>query len=800
VQNRISTHIRSNIVGYIALFLFAMGGSAYALDGPLPGQNQVGSDDIINGEVKTADIGTGEVKNGDIGAFEINANNIAPDSLGGTKIADRQVKNADLGLGASSSNTIRDGGIEAIDVKANTLTGAQIDELSLDPTLLQRRITDTCAVGQAIRAVAQNGTVTCETVGGGGGASWLLAGNSGTTSSDFLGTTDNNPLNLRVNNARGLRLEPASDGTNESPNVIGGIADNSVTSGVHSAVIGGGGRGTPSDPTSANRVTDHQGVVGGGANNQAGDDAGTVGDATLATVAGGGNNKATGEAATVGGGFFDHATGSRATVSGGDNNTASGHAATVGGGAGNTASGTGATVSGGETSQATGLGSMVPGGFSNTAQGDFSAAFGLGAQANHNGAFVWADSNNAFFPSTAQDQFSVRSTGGARLVSGIDGTGSPISGLELPAGGSGWSTLVNGRPFDISVNGARGFRIDPASDGSNPSPNVIGGSPDNSVTPGVDSATIAGGGRANKVTDNFGVVGGGAFNRAGDDAGTVDDQNFATVAGGTGNIASGFTATVGGGNLNTAGGLGSTVGGGVNNSSTATGFRATVGGGGGNTASSFFATVGGGESNVASGNHASILGGGSNTASGLLATVVGGNSNSATAARSLAAGTQAKANHDGSFVWADSNFFDFASTANNQFSVRATGGARFVSGIDGSGNPNAGVQLASGAGSWSSLSDRASKRAIEPVSGRGVLRELASIPVSTWSYRAQDRSIRHIGPMAQDFYRAFGVGEDRRHISSVDADGVAMAAIKGLNRKVERLQRKVASLKRGGSR
>jgi hypothetical protein len=109
MQHTISNHIRSNVIGYIALFLFAMGGSAYALDGPLPGQNQVGSEDIINGEVKTLDIGTGEVKNGDIGVSEVKANSIAPDSLGGAKIADRSVKNADLGLGASSSNTIADG-------------------------------------------------------------------------------------------------------------------------------------------------------------------------------------------------------------------------------------------------------------------------------------------------------------------------------------------------------------------------------------------------------------------------------------------------------------------------------------------------------------------------------------------------------------------------------------------------------------------------------------------------------------------------------------------------------------------
>jgi hypothetical protein len=119
---------------------------------------------------------------------------------------------------------------------------------------------------------------------------------------------------------------------------------------------------------------------------------------------------------------------------------------------------------------------------------------------------------------------------------------------------------------------------------------------------------------------------------------------------------------------------------------------------------------------------------------------------------------------------------------------------RFVSGIDAfSGAPTAGVELAPGGGSWSSLSDVASKRAIEPVSGRRVLRKLASVPVSTWSYRAQDASIRHIGPMAQDFYRAFGVGEDRRHISSVDADGVSLAATKGLASIVERQRERMHS-------
>jgi trimeric autotransporter adhesin len=56
----------------------------------------------------------------------------------------------------------------------------------------------------------------------------------------------------------------------------------------------------------------------------------------------------------------------------------------------------------------------------------------------------------------------------------------------------------------------------------------------------------------------------------------------------------------------------------------------------------------------------------------------------------------------------------------------------------------------------------------------------------TWSYIAQRRGVRHIGPMAQDFAAAFAVGENDTTINSIDADGVALAAIQGLNAKLER--------------
>ena len=62
---------------------------------------------------------------------------------------------------------------------------------------------------------------------------------------------------------------------------------------------------------------------------------------------------------------------------------------------------------------------------------------------------------------------------------------------------------------------------------------------------------------------------------------------------------------------------------------------------------------------------------------------------------------------------------------------------------------------------------------------------MAALPIASWNYKAQDPSIRHIGPMAQDFHAVFGLGDSDKSIATVDADGVALAAIQGLNQKVE---------------
>jgi hypothetical protein len=136
----------------------------------------------------------------------------------------------------------------------------------------------------------------------------------------------------------------------------------------------------------------------------------------------------------------------------------------------------------------------------------------------------------------------------------------------------------------------------------------------------------------------------------------------------------------------------------------------------------------------------------------------------------------------------------FSSAAPKEFAARATGGVRFVTGIDTNGAATAGVQVAAGGTGWSAISDRNVKENFESVDTKEILKRVAGIPIRRWNMKTQARSIRHIGPMAQDFQAAFEVGEDNRHINSVDADGVALAAIQGLNELVKEKDAKIREL------
>jgi hypothetical protein len=141
--------------------------------------------------------------------------------------------------------------------------------------------------------------------------------------------------------------------------------------------------------------------------------------------------------------------------------------------------------------------------------------------------------------------------------------------------------------------------------------------------------------------------------------------------------------------------------------------------------------------------------------------------------------------HDGTFVYGDnSTNAGMNATADNQFMVRASGGTIFYS----NSGLTSGVSLAAGGGSWSSVSDRNKKENFRSEDGESLLSRLASVPVTSWNYKAQDRTIRHMGPMAQDFFAAFGLGESDTTITSVDIDGVNMLAIQALEKRTSELR------------
>ena len=100
----------------------------------------------------------------------------------------------------------------------------------------------------------------------------------------------------------------------------------------------------------------------------------------------------------------------------------------------------------------------------------------------------------------------------------------------------------------------------------------------------------------------------------------------------------------------------------------------------------------------------------------------------------------------------------------------------------------------SGGGTWTNSSDRNRKHNFDVVSGENVLAKLRSVPIMTWTYNSDADDVKHLGPTAQDFHSAFGLGgSDDTHIATIDADGVALAAAKALDARTIDLQSKIDS-------
>jgi hypothetical protein len=580
--------------------------------------------------------------------------------------------------------------------------------------------------------------------------------------------------------------------------VAGGVLNAAVN---YAANVGGGFRNTASGFIA---------TVGGGEYNTNSGDYGTVG--------GGHQNTNMGSYATVGGGDQNIASGSIATIGGGQYNINSSYVGTIAGGQINTASGQyQSTVGGGYDNQATNSYATVPGGNQNIAGGEYSFAAGFLAQATNDGAFVWADSQGTPFGSTTTNQFNVRANGGVRFVT--SGAGMTLDGQSVLAGNqsspsfSGSVTAasflgVNGNFLAGSGDSAFGYSDNfIAGTGNNVSGShmAVGGGSGNSANYIDAGFSTIGGGEGNTTEADYATIGGGS----GNSVGNYSTGSYATIGGGQDNSANGFNATIAGGYGNKASGPGAFIGGGGYDGlnlggNTASGEASVIGGGMNNTNSGNYATVGGGQTNSTTGPWETIGGGRGNTASGDWATVGGGLNNQATnnnstvpgganniagGLSSFAAGLKAQATNDHSFVWSDGSATT-TSTSNDQFMLRASGGVIIYSSTD----TSTGVSLAGGSGAWANLSDRNAKEDFTPVTPTQVLSAVAALPITQWSYKTE-HGVRHVGPMAQDFHAAFGLGEDDKHITTVDEEGVALAAIQGLNQKLKEKDGEIQELK-----
>jgi hypothetical protein len=583
--------------------------------------------------------------------------------------------------------------------------------------------------------------------------------------------------------------------SNDTSATVAGGSYNSA-SGEYATI--GGGKGNliqkyPSNPSystiggGVNNVIKHvTATIGGGINNMI-DDSGPM--ATIsggsgnyanypgATIGGGYNNRAVLTYGTVGGGLQNNAYGAFTTISGGENNVASNYAA-VGGGKSNNANGSFSTIGGGELNKATGIYSFIGGGGGSVSPADSNSALG------DYSVIVGGRGNKAIDTSTTV-------SGGSYNIAS--------SGYATIGGGkSNWIKKypVNGEGAGVTISGGIGNYVDGSQDGYDYYP--------------INYSTISGG-QNNSIRNNTAsTIGGGSGNQI-----LTPRYNWegSTISGGTSNQILAGNSTIGGGANNQAFGTNATVAGGKDNSAghlfIMSGYTSgsTVGGGENNEARSNYGTVSGGKENFAgqSVHHAATVSGGQyNRAENDYSTVPGGFQNTAWGGYSFAAGRRAKALYQGTFVWGDATDDDVSSERDNQFRVRANGGARFDVNNnrwvniwdDGTNliNTSTGGRLTLG-GVWTNSSDKNKKENFSPVVGKVLLEKLSTLPISMWNYKNESRDIKHIGPMAQDFYQTFKLGGDDKTISTVDPSGIALAAIQELYKQNKELSSQNDELK-----
>ena len=578
---------------------------------------------------------------------------------------------------------------------------------------------------------------------------WRLTGNPGTTAgTSFVGTTDNQPLELKVNGNRALRLEPNAI----SPNVLGGHVGNLASNAVVGSVIGGGGT-----TGFTNRVGGNYNVVGGGYNNV------TYGGS--ATIAGGDNNLVANDRATVGGGFNNRAYGRLSTIVGGDSNVASNTYATA------------------------------VGGSQNVAGGAYSLAAGQRAKAYHQGSFVWADSQAADVTSSANNQFLIRAGGGVGL-----GTTNPAGALHLtgptnvppaPAnvlpqdyglvlgsvGGVGYSWAQSyGGP--LALNPVAGGVAIGTNSGGDVTLNLGGPTRLNLYDIYLREGTVRTSGLGWRASEDGPFI----YGWQGGSLGTSGPETSSLTWDYQGNVQVAAELQVDQNNVNTG-----TASPGVNFGGGGETISSQRKDGGNNKLRLDFYTASTPRMSIANNGYVGI---GTTSPGNPLDVQVAvnqiiqfrsdGGSVPGIRIRSLGANAGILRLRNELQIWPSDD-----SIRAGRLDVRGTNGTAVITlnGFSG--------QVA--ATSFSPSSDRNMKEHFAPVDPQAVLAKVSSLEVQEWTFKNEE-GVRHVGPMAQDFHAAFGLGTDDRHITTVDADGIALAAIQGLNQKLATKDAEIAAL------
>jgi hypothetical protein len=651
-----------------------------------------------------------------------------------------------------AAGSVTGGSIANATVTAGNIASGQVVK-SLDG--LYDAVTLAGGANISVTSVGNSITVASTVSGGGGGTNgWSLAGNAGTGSTNFLGTTDNQGLQLKVHGQLALLLEPSLIAN--APNLVGGSSLNEVLG--DGDTIAGGYK---------NGMLSNYGFIGGGVTN-------TIGlGSDYGSIGGGQGNTVAGEWDAIAGGYNNNVESGESSIVGGTGNlidtnsnfsfntlafdTFSGGFSVVGGGFYN-------TISSG--------GSVIGGGFYNVIDTNSSS------------------SSVNFFGQPFDGGFSVVGGGvtntvsaGASFIGGGFNSIQPSAQWSVIGGGEGNVIDTNSYNPDVYIE-EEGSHLENLSGGFS----IIGGGVENEIS---SDTSFIGGGNDNLIDTNSSgsVIAGGWENY-------IVDSQWCAIGGGEANVHQDSYESF--------------IGGGQGNSISA--YNAAIAGGGGNTIDT-------------NGNGAFIGGGFHNYANGD-GVIPGGDNNVANGIDSFAAGIRAIATNDNTFVW-NSGSEPFASTAPDQFlinagavainthpnpntyyliehfdltvpaisadylnvggnieagSIEATNGLSLFGGIYAYGSGEFAGDVS--ANSFSSTSDRNIKNHFAPVNAAEILDKVAALPITRWNFKADERT-RHLGPMAQDFYSAFNIGTDDKHIGLLDEGGVALAAIQGLNQKLE---------------